>query len=134
MSRLTRYHHNGILVENGGYYEPDNSNYLDITNKLGKLEDIEDELGCPLDVVFKAINQNYIYIKMYDRDEYGNLYEPYELVMYKQENVVLSRTKNHNPVNKWCLSFWGGWNSLWVACVYLDEYGKNWWLKEDKSE
>lgn len=102
--------------------------------KLGKLEDIEDELGCPLDVVFKAIQQGYIYIEMYDRDEKGKVYEPYTIVMYKQENVVLSRTKNNKPEDKWCLSFWGGWNDLWVACVDLDEYGKTWWLKEDKSE
>ena len=39
MSRLTRYHHNGLLVENGGYYEPD-THYMAIVAKLGKIEDL----------------------------------------------------------------------------------------------
>ena len=134
MSRLTRYHQESLLTDEGCYYEPNSSNYYDIIIKLGKLEDLEDELGCPLDVVFKAILQNYIYIQMFDRNEKGEVYEPHKLVMYKQENVVLSRTKNNHPKDVWCLSFWGGWNALWVACTYLSDYGKTWWLKGDLSE
>ena len=40
MSRLTRYHQEGLLVNEGGYYELDNSNYMVIVAKLGKIEDL----------------------------------------------------------------------------------------------
>ena len=130
MSRLTK-------KVNDAYYVKDPRHLYDDTwelvQELGKLEDLEDELGCPIEVVFKAILQNHIYIQMYDRDEKGKIYEPKKLVMYKQENVCLSRTKNHNP-DVWCLSFWGGWNDLWVACAYLKDYKKTWWLSSDLEE
>lgn len=105
----------------------------ELVDKEKIYDELTNELGCPLDVVFKAILQNHIYIQMYDRDEKGKIYEPKKLVMYKQENVCLSRTKNHNP-DVWCLSFWGGWNNLWVACAYLKDYKKTWWLRSDLEE
>ena len=51
MSRLTRYHQESLLTDEGGYYEPNASNYYDIVVKLGQIEDLEDELGCPLEVI-----------------------------------------------------------------------------------
>ena len=30
---------------------------LDVIHKLGRLEDLEEELGCPLEVVFEAIKK-----------------------------------------------------------------------------
>ena len=130
MSRLTN-STNDIL--NGKAKQIDMIKEQQIYLKLKTLEDLEDELGCPLYVVFKAILQNHIYIQMYDRNEKGKIYEPKKLVMYKQEDVCLSRTKNHNP-DVWCLSFWGGWNDLWVACAYLKDYKKTWWLTREESE
>ena len=46
-----------------------------VYNKLGKLEDIEDELGCPLDVVFKALKEGIYH-------EFGEL-------LYDGENLKL---------------------------------------------
>ena len=39
MSRLTRYHQEGLLTDEGGYYEPD-THYMAIVAKLGKIEDL----------------------------------------------------------------------------------------------
>lgn len=47
MSRLTKKYEGGDVEVIGNEYKA--------IQKLGKLEDIEDELGCPLDVVFKAL-------------------------------------------------------------------------------
>ena len=134
MSRLTELIDvDGMKIKTAKERPLSNQGLGEILHKLYKLEDLEDELGCPLEVVLKAILQNHIYIQMYDRDEKGKIYEPKKLVMYKQEDVCLSRTKNHNP-DVWCLSFWGGWNDLWVACAYLKDYKKTWWLTRERSE
>ena len=129
MNRLTRYHHNGLLVENGGYYEPDNSNYLDITDKLGKLEDIEDEIGCPLDVVFKAL-LNGIYCK----HEVGerNYWSGTELhisgnheALVVYENNVYWVTKNGERIKQE--------RTVYKRFEFKD-YKKTWWLSSDKEE
>ena len=36
---------------------------LDAIHKLGQLEDIEDELGIDLVTLFKALKQNYVYVR-----------------------------------------------------------------------
>ena len=54
MSRLTMKLDEGFYVSNAPCTD-------DLKNKLGKLEDLEDDLGCPLDVVFKAIKNGLIY-------------------------------------------------------------------------
>ena len=45
MSRLTRYHQEGLLTDEDGYYEPNASNYYDIVIKLGQIEDILEDYG-----------------------------------------------------------------------------------------
>ena len=79
-------------------------------DKLGQLEDLEEQQGCPLNVVFKAV-QNGIYTK--------NL--PSENII-KQFNLQLS-----NIQTEWYL-----FNN--IMCVNLKDYKKTWWLKEDRSE
>ena len=78
---------------------------LAVDNKLGKLEDLEEQLGCPLDVVFKAI-KNGIY------DKKGFHY-----------TVILD------------LDFLRAYPlDLFDEKWQLSDYQKTWWLKEDKSE
>ena len=50
MKRLT---YNEVLANQ--YYPNENIDNEEIFNKLGKLEDIEQELGIPLEVLFKAL-------------------------------------------------------------------------------
>lgn len=107
MSRLTRYHDKGLLTENGGYYEPDKSNYLDITEKLGKFEDIEDELGCPLDVVTSKT-------AMVVKDN----------GIYEVDIMAVSFTNGN-------IYFGSEWS---FTTKKIKDYKKTWWLKEDLSE
>ena len=78
----------------------------EILNKLGKLEDLEEQLGCPLDVYVKATTNGIIvdgskYQVKVRKDNYGYYF-------------ILS--------NGSCYPF------------YLKNYKKSWWLKSDKSE
>ena len=52
MSRLTKKLDEGFYVSNAPCTD-------DLKNKLGKLEDLEEQLGCPLEVVFKALESFY---------------------------------------------------------------------------
>ena len=74
-------------------------------NKLGRLEDLEEQLGCPFLVVFEAI-KNGIY------DKKGFHY-----------TVILD------------LDFLRAYPlDLFDEKWQLSDYQKTWWLKEDKSE
>ena len=52
MNRLTKKVGDNYCSQNGDFY--------DLYNKLGKLEDLGEELGCPLEVLVKALNGFYI--------------------------------------------------------------------------
>lgn len=80
-------------------------------NKLGRLEDIEEELGCPLEVVFKAIEDG-VYIEVEhlpDVIERPRLY-------YSDDNKC------------YCLEMLYG-----EYVVKLSDYQKTWWLKGEKE-
>ena len=70
MSRLTNKWKN--------YYTPKleafdkNQDITPLLDKLGKLEDLEEQLGCPLEVVFKALEYG-IYAKDLPRDNKGRI-------------------------------------------------------------
>ena len=84
--------------------------FYDLYNKLGKLEDLEEELGCPLNVVFKALTNGVYYedvancMKYMVADLHLNLEGEYVL-FFSGEEYLLTRN-----------------------------YKKTWWLKEDKTE
>lgn len=69
-------------------------------------KDLEEELDCPLEVVFKALKQDYIYTK-------GGRCSGLELGTFG---------------DKWCICC-----GLRLQ-IRVDGYKKTWWLKEDKSE
>jgi hypothetical protein len=77
-----------------------------IKDKLGRLEDIEEQLGCQLEVVFKALKQDYIFTKSgkHSRLEFGT---------YGFE---------------WCICY-----ELRTQ-IRVADYKKTWWLRKDKSE
>lgn len=100
-----------------------NISVKDCIDKLGELENIEDELGCPLDVVFKALKDKEIVVK----HTYG-LNEPVE------------KLKTHKISG---LSVYGRDFVFWLYenivtdlefDVNVEDYKKTWWLKEDLSE
>ena len=116
MSRLTKKLDEGFYISNAPCTD-------DLKNKLGQIEDIEDELGCPLDVVFKALKDKEIVVK----HTYG-LNEPVEkLKTHKISGLQFNKTD---------FVFW-----LYEDIVTdlefdvnVKDYKKTWWLKEDLSE
>ena len=85
-----------------------------VADKLGGLEDLEEELGCPLEVLFKLVNQNELYYQFYN-----------ELQHWTSVKVDLRK-----KVVWYCKQVGGHY-----ACSQpLSNYGKTFWLKEDKSE
>lgn len=97
-----------------------------IYNKLGKLEDIEDELGCPLDVVFKALKEGFV-VK---DDEEFILGDKNEYTHFKVLSFVY-----HEIYNEFGFGYGNDDESnqpLWFEPTKY--YKKTWWLKEDLSE
>ncbi len=101
--RLTKYD------DKKGQYIVEDKYIKFINMKLGKLEDLEEEQGCSLEVVFKALKDG---IWFYDKWNYGE------------------RMLNYIPVleNK---RFVCGLNEY---IRWLEDYKKTWWLKADRSE
>ena len=95
----------------------------DLALKLGKLEDIEDELGCPLDVVFKALKDKEIVVK----HTYG-LNEPVEkLKTHKISGLQFNKTD---------FVFWL-YDDIVTDLefdVNVKDYKKTWFLREEKNE
>lgn len=83
---------------------------LAVDNKLGKLEDLEEQLGCPLEVVVEALKYG-IYCTNMPREE-----------LTKYFDLKLS-----NRYNEWYLG-----NDL--MAVNIKYYKVLFWLKKDKSE
>lgn len=83
-------------------------------DKLQKLEDIEEELGCHLEVVFNALkNGVYMAITKDDRD-----FKYFSTVEISNEYIYLFNSK-HSSI---CLS------------AKIKDYKKTWWLSETKEE
>ena len=95
---------------NGNYYlAPNAKNDDDLKLKLGLLEDIEEDIVCPLDVREQALNNGFY-------DEQGNHYYcehyvPYLKLMHTRG--VLTHTEKH---------------------VNLKDYKITWWLTKDRSD
>ncbi len=80
--------------------------------KLGKLEDLEDELGCPLEVVFEALKQG-IY-----STQYRNCEQEIDDVKLVEPSLVVID-------NEFCFDCGdGGYYN-----VALKDYQKTWWLR-----
>ena len=103
MSRLTeKFKHNGFEYMATGL--GGNNPYA--IDKLGKLEDLEEQLGCPLEVIFKALKEG-----IYQSDGGRRKYPTIEY---------------NGATKKFYFAFGTYCN--------VEDYKKTWWLKEDKSE
>lgn len=110
MNRLTRYRSD---IEAYDYVKLTGGISQAVVEKLGQLEDLEDELGCPLDVVVKALKEG-VYFNFY-RNTYREFIEPSELSL-------------KFSVYYYCIYF-EQWGDGYV--IDLKDYGKTWWLKGD---
>ena len=102
---------------------------INAKNKFGMLEDLEEEIGCPLEcmvAVFNAMQQECIYCDigrgMY---ELHNFRLDYVDVVDDEESYMghFKSSEYHYvlDLDDDCL-------------IYVEDYKKTWWLREDKSE
>ena len=85
-----------------------------IFNKLGKLEDIEEEFGCPLDIIFKALkDRKLVFIHTVSQEKTEITLGVYKILglMFDGENYILYIYKDND-----------------VTYVYTKDYGKAWVL------
>ena len=118
MKRLTQ----KLLYDGEEYYGSvgvpcDDLDYLKLVyDKLGKLEDIEEEIGIDLITLFKTQMQDTIYYKGYQFD-----YKIKECYVINVARVY----RNRKPVYVLLLN-----NDKWICgiSVYASDYGKTWAL------
>ena len=104
----------------------------EIINKLGRLEDLEEELGCPLPLIFDAIKKG-IVVKPYE-DEYG-----YITLWNSRKETELDTTVSKLDFEEPELLFFDSWvfscsSGCYRGCVRLKDYQKTWWLKGEKCD
>ena len=110
MERLTKYKPTPNimfpykLIDNGANTE------LDAIHKLGKLEDIEEELNCPIEVLHEAL-KNGIYGILRGTDK-----------LYNHTVIADDKSLYAIPLDIY--------DDQWL----IKDYKKTWWLREDKSE
>lgn len=86
-----------------------------ILNKLGQYEDLEDEIGCPLEVREKTLNS--FYCSKFENDK--KLYTYYVYAFNNEELFIrLIYSQYDEYYNE-------------ETTVLLKDYKKTWWLKED---
>lgn len=98
---------------NDAYYvkEPRhlNEDTWELVQKLGTLEDIEEELGISLPILFKALKNGIIAESDDEKDELDG----WRMSIYFEQKCFVLHT------------FWGKFR------IDFKDYGKSWWLKED---
>lgn len=104
---------NRLTIKNGNYYcSPDSETSLKpLYDKFGKLGDLEEQLGCPLEIAFNLLNKE---IVVFDRFI----------------GKVLDIRKDGDIL---CIHYYDktmGFDEI----EPLSNYGKTFWLKKDKLE
>ena len=106
-TNYTRYTEKTICLKN---YNIRSANLNKAIEKLGKLEDIEEELGCPLEVIIEATKNG---------------------IILNNNKIYDCKPSYYEKVNGWtfvcCI---GGEAQVGFA---LKDYQKTWWLKGEKE-
>lgn len=108
MNRFVKKCENGVLYSPNGYQ---------CLEKLYALEDIEQDLGCPLEVVFKAL-KNGAYLEIIGNKVSDNDMVYHKNISINSSEIILQRT------NDSCI----------VIHKKLTDYKKTWWLSKTKEE
>ena len=107
MNRLTKKNDIGYFP---AYERETKENYYDLVYKLGVLEDLEEELGINLIILFKALKQKYV---------------------FHEENLKIELLGLHIKSEELCLY---GFVEDTTHAVYLrlKDYGKTWTITKEK--
>lgn len=113
---------NGYNETHDDSFCKDTKDMVEALETIKELVDLQEELGCPLESmisVFKAMQQDHIYCdigngmyKLHNfRLDYADL----------ADDVYFTRSEYHYVLDDDC-------------CIFVKDYKKTWWLKEDRSE
>jgi hypothetical protein len=116
MERLTKKNNGNTPYNQKEYPYLASADINDITNKLGKLEDIEEELGIPLEVLFKALKKGKVWAC--ENSLWG--YSYHNVVRFNLNEVILQ--------SKVCSYSDCDWD------IDLKDYGKTWALTSEELE
>ena len=134
--RLTKkaHHYCAEDIDNEYAFADRDTNVEVLVDKLGQLEDIEEELGCPLDVVFTAMKDGIYY--SYDKYDYGwfSLNDEYNEDIPKGRIIFDDAPKLRIPNGIDWVFVGKIKNQPNVICCFVKDYKKTWWLRKDKSE
>lgn len=145
MKRLTI----SVWCEDEKYYRSaeapyDDLDYLELVyNKLGKLEDKEDELGIDLETFLKVLKNKKIYVSDSYCTESGEDYGVYDYIeiedveyteMSQEELMKAEYFKDY--ANCWVFIFrcYESYCDSYTCLVKLKDYGKTWALTKEELE
>lgn len=132
MKRITKYEPSKDSMFPYKLVDNELSTELDAIHQLGRFEDIEEELGCPLVVVFKAMTMGILVKNHEDLIEIGYSDRKDKYVYFSTEEIYLKNWQSHGiekTTNRFQITY--GDDGEW--CVYLEDYQKTWWLKGEKD-
>lgn len=117
MERLTKDKRTMCIVEDN-----QNKNYFNqIHDKLSKLEDLEDELGISLEVLFKALKDG-----VYAKFEEGKI--------LKTDIKLYYSCYNEFTIRVICLEIGQYEDFEWEDYLFVKNYGKTWALTREELE
>lgn len=144
-----------------GFYVAEHAHNTDeVTHKLGKFEDLEEELGCPLEVLVKAMKDGFWFEKngigfektLFQKGFFRNLSPSYnnltnsidvefEIIYgvrfcynWKEDMVSYNENDIINPYGSKLAEKSYAVNLCTYHSYKLSDYKKTWWLKEDRGE
>lgn len=133
------------MTNKGKEYTRFNLEYLEQTGEdfvlLEKYRKIEEELGCPLDVFIKLISTGELWCEdermHFDAGNYGTLVgSPKWEERFKCRTAPINFDFDDEDLKE--TEFWAWYNYCSNGSDHivlkLKDYGKNWWLKENKEE
>ena len=92
-------------------------------NYASKCHNLEEQLGCPLEVLVKAIKNGIWFINT-----------KYELEYIDEALAFNTKRDSGKFVFDNCCYYCQNIEKSKCNEIYLEDYKKTWWLKEDKSE
>lgn len=138
MSRLTKKQENNLSCHHFRKcdYLRNGTPRVETLNKLGKLEDIEDELGCPLDVVFRAMEKGVEYIVKITSIYVCEPKTETTRIVHRESLKEIKLIKDVFRGNQYIfiVGYEPSKYGLKKDIVYLKDYQKTWWIKGEKNE
>lgn len=114
------------------YYKNATTIMFNSIQKLGKLEDLEEQLGCPLKVVFRALEEGIMFkVKITSSSTEDNFKT--EVTEERQyENIGKISLGYANNKYLFIVPYDIGRYENKTMAIKLSDYQKTWWLKGEK--